>query len=341
MATPLPAIVGKLLSDAGLPVEGAVVSLSGDQTRRTITDSYGNYRFDGLTAASSYTVTPARANFNFNPYNRSLTQINTQTEADFVAAPMNESSNPLDTPEYFVRQQYLDILGREPDEDGFNYWSNQILACGADETCKRTQRITIAAAFFIEQEAQQTASFIYGMYAASVGRAPGFAEYRSDRGQVIGGTNLAAAKRSFSENFVQRPEFVSRYQNAQTSEAFVDALLNSARSSGADLTSERLNLIGIYQSSNVQTQSRASVLRAVADNASLQQSFYNRAFVLTEYFAYLRRDVDQSGYDFWVNVLNNGDPNNYRGMVCSFTTSTEYQKRFGTIVGHSNSECGP
>ena len=85
--------------------------------------------------------------------------------------------------------------------------------------------------------------------------------------------------------------------------------------------------------------SRATVLRAVADNAAFKQSQYNQAFVLTEYFAYLRRNIDQSGYDFWVQVLNTGDPGNYRGMVCSFTTSTEYQNRFSAVVSHGNGEC--
>jgi len=34
-------------------------------------------------------------------------------------------------------------------------------------------------------------------------------------------------------------------------------------------------------------------------------------------------------------VLNNGDDGNYRGMVCSFITSAEYQKRFSQVVSHS------
>ena len=62
------------------------------------------------------------------------------------------------------------------------------------------------------------------------------------------------------------------------------------------------------------------------------------------YFAYLRRDADTDGYRFWLNVLNesgtNGDPVNYRGMVCSFITSAEYQRRFSSVVTHSNAECG-
>ena len=61
--------------------------------------------------------------------------------------------------------------------------------------------------------------------------------------------------------------------------------------------------------------------------------------MLTEYFAYLRREPEQSGYDFWLNVLNDGSPGNYRGMVCSFITSLEYQNRFGLLSSHNNDEC--
>ena len=70
------------------------------------------------------------------------------------------------------------------------------------------------------------------------------------------------------------------------------------------------------------------------------QSEYNASFVLTQYFGYLRRDPDPNGFAFWLNVLSNQAPGNYRGMVCSFVTSTEFQHRFGALVTHHNSECG-
>jgi len=74
-------------------------------------------------------VTPSRANYSFNPFNRSFSQISNSTEAVFTGVMQGDHANPVDTPEYFVRQQYVDVLGREPDEAGFNYWSDQILAC--------------------------------------------------------------------------------------------------------------------------------------------------------------------------------------------------------------------
>jgi hypothetical protein len=62
------------------------------------------------------------------------------------------------------------------------------------------------------------------------------------------------------------------------------------------------------------------------------------AFVLTEYFGYLRRDPETGGYDFWLSVLSNGGA--YRSMVCSFMTSAEYQNHFSQIVSRSNGDCG-
>ena len=76
------------------------------------------------------------------------------------------------------------------------------------------------------------------------------------------------------------------------------------------------------------------MLRQVGEDPSLKSVEYNPAFVLTEYFGYLRRNPEPEGYDFWLNVVTNGDVGNYRGMVCSFITSTEYQQRFSSVVSH-------
>jgi glucose/arabinose dehydrogenase len=332
----------------GAPLAGAVIQLSGSQNRKTITDAGGNYKFNNVETGGFYTVTPARANYNFNPFNRSFSLVGNLTEAAFTGTDIGDNANPLDTAEYFVRQEYVDVLGREPDEAGFNYWSDQINQClsvppasagGSASGCVNTRRRDVAAAFFIEQEAQQTGSFIYDVYAGALGRKPVFAEYTLDRQQVVGGATLDAAKTTYAQALVQRAEFMTKYQNAMTAESFVDALIQNVRASGVDLGSERANLINAYNGSASMIESRAAVVRAVADNAAFKQSQYNAAFVLTEYFAYLRRDPDQGGYDFWLNVLNNGDAGNYRGMVCSFITSEEYQRRFSERVTRSNSDC--
>ena len=64
-------------------------------------------------------------------------------------------------------------------------------------------------------------------------------------------------------------------------------------------------------------------MRAITENVAFKQSQYNQAFVLMEYFGYLRRDPDPDGYKFWLNVLHRSERDNYSGMVCSFITSRE------------------
>jgi len=332
-------VSGRITNSTGAPVAGAVINMSGTQSRKTITDSDGRYEFDGVDTTGFYTVIPVRANYSFNPTNRSFSQLGNRTEAAFTGIGSEDTVNPLETPEYFVRQQYLDVLRREPDEGGFNYWSDQILACGNDGQCVNTRRRDVAAAFFIAEEFQASGSYIYDVYASSLGRRPAFAEYSGDRQQVVGGASLDALKASFARAFVQRDEFVARYQANASADSFVDAQIGNVRSAGVNLSDERDTLLSTYNGGGNIVDSRAAVVRLIADNASFKQSQYNQAFVLTEYFAYLQRDAEPDGYNFWVTVLNTGDPGNYRGMVCSFVTSREYQQRFSSIVSHSNTEC--
>ena len=107
-----------------------------------------------------------------------------------------------------------------------------------------------------------------------------------------------------------------------------------------DLASERAELLGLYNAGGTQDERRGRVVAELADNGRFAFAVLNESFVQMEYFGYLRRDVDANGYAFWLNVLNEGDAGNFRGMVCSFITSAEYQQRFGTVVTSSNAECG-
>jgi len=81
---------------------------------------------------------------------------------------------------------------------------------------------------------------------------------------------------------------------------------------------------------------RAQALRLTAESEYFQLNELNRAFVLMEYFGYLRRnpndapDNNLNGYNYWLNKLNsfNGDYIKSE-MVKAFITSTEYRSRFG------------
>jgi hypothetical protein len=334
-------VSGTITDSNGAPLAGVTINLSGAESREAITDNRGEYSLDDLETNGFYSVAPARANYSFSPANRSFSLLGVHTEASFTAAANADQANAIDTTEFFVRQQYLDFLGREPDQFGLVYWSNQINGCNGDAGCIQTQRINVSAAFFIAQEFQQTGSFIYCVYQGALGRRPLFAEYSFDRQSVVGGGDLESEKQAFATQFVARGEFMQRYQTQIAADSFVDALLQSTRqSSGVDLSAQRDAFISAYNGGVSLLQSRAAVVHAMADNAAFKQSQYNSAFVLMEYFGYLQRDPDVGGYQFWLNALNSAS-GSYPRMVCSFVTSAEYQRRFSSVVTRSNAECGP
>jgi hypothetical protein len=77
------------------------------------------------------------------------------------------------------------------------------------------------------------------------------------------------------------------------------------------------------------TLTRAGVLQRIAEDERFVEAKSNEAFVLMEYFGYLRRDPDESGYQFWLNKLNQFGGNFEQAeMVKAFIVSSEYRGRF-------------
>jgi hypothetical protein len=326
-------VSGRIVDSNGAPVEGAVVRLAGTQNRKFISDANGFYRFDNVETNGFYTVTPSRANYTFSPAVRSFSQIGETTEAAFGATLTSSGFvNPLDTPEYFVRQHYVDFLGREPDEAGFNFWSEQILECGTDTDCSERRRENVSAAYFLSIEFQQTGGLVDGLYRASYGVRPQFGEFMPDtravaRGVEVGRAGweatLEANKQAFVEAFVQRPAFVNAYGN-MANDVFVDTLISHT---GVSFTSgERDALVSGLANG---TLTRSAALRSIAENQRFVNAKFNEAFVMMEYFGYLRRDPDASGYAFWLNKLSEFNGNFERAeMVKAFIVSGEFRDRF-------------
>jgi predicted extracellular nuclease len=327
-------ISGRITDLNGMPIAGAVVNLSGTQNRKFITDANGNYRFDEVETNGFYTVRPTRANYSFSPVERSFSQIGNNTDATFTGSQVAIGVNAIDTPEYFVRQNYLDFLGREPDESGFNFWSDQILSCGSDAGCRERRTINVSAAYFLSIEFQQTGGLVDGLYRASYGRAPRYAEFMPDtgvvaQGVVVGPTDwagrLEANKQAFVAAWVERADFRAAYDGLANG-AFVDALISHAGNSNGGFNGDRDALVNGLNNS---TSTRAGVLRQIAENEGFVRAKRNETFVMMEYFGYLRRDPDQSGYAFWLNKLSefNGDFERAE-MVKAFIDSGEYRARF-------------
>ncbi|MGH9873649.1 MAG: PQQ-dependent sugar dehydrogenase [Pyrinomonadaceae bacterium] len=319
-------------STDGTGVSGAVIRMTGTQTRKTITDANGNYRFDAVQANGVYTVTPSRANFTFSPSERQLSQLGNSTDAPFTGISTGTSNNPLDTPEYFVRQHYVDFLNREPDESGFNFWSDQIISCGADAVCTERRRVNVSAAYFLSIEFQETGGLVNSLYRTSFARRPFFSEFVPDTqivGQdvVVGRTGwenqLETNKQAFLNDWVQRTAFVNAY-GALADDAYVDTLISHT---GVTFTAAERN--ALVNSLVNHTATRAQVLRQIAEDPRFKALKFNETFVMMEYFGYLRRDPDAGGFQFWLDKLNefNGNFEN-ADMVKAFIVSGEYRDRF-------------
>jgi hypothetical protein len=328
-------ISGTITTGGGTPVAGVTLRLSGGTSATAITNNKGYYQFDNVSTDNFYTLAPELANYHFTPSNRSFSLLGNKPDAAFAAAPDNTiGANAIDATEYFVRQQYLDFLGREPDQGGFQYWSNEINRCGTDAACANERRIDVAASFFVEREFQETGAFVNGLYKGSYGYQPTYKQFTIDRAKVVGGMDLDARKTALTEEWVQRDSFRQAYPDSLTPEQFVNKLF--ANAGLVPHTGEWETYVNRLGNGGT----RAQVLRLLAENSEFRTREYNANFVLMEYFAYLHRDPDPEGYAFWLDVLNFREAGNFRGMVCSFITSTEYQKRFSPVVNHNNGECG-
>src|SRR6185295_7770655 len=180
--TAAPASVsGRITTPDGSPLAGVSLSLGGGRDSRVITDANGNYRFTNVETDNFYTLTPTLLNYHFNPESISFSLLANKTDAVFTATRDAVShGNVIDTADYFVRQHYVDFLSREPDESGFNFWSNQILSCGADAGCRERRIINVSAAYFLSIEFQSTGGMVDGMYRVSYGRRPQYAEFMPD-----------------------------------------------------------------------------------------------------------------------------------------------------------------
>jgi outer membrane protein assembly factor BamB len=269
--------------------------------------------------------------------------------------------NPIDQADYFVHHHYLDFLNRSPDQSGLDFWSREITSCGLDQACTELKRINVSAAFYLSIEFQETGYLVERLYKIAFGDATGTStlggahqlqvpivrlhELLPDMQQIGHGVivgqpgwqqRLENNKNTFAFQFGLRARFDARYPTTLTPAQLVNQLFANA---GVTPTSAELaKAIGEFGTAQDtrNAEARGRALRDIAENATLIQQENNRAFVLMQYFGYLRRnpndqpDSDYSGYEFWLTKLNQFNGNYVNAeMVKAFISSDEYRHRFG------------
>jgi hypothetical protein len=269
----------------------------------------------------------------------------TITDDDTTAS----STNPINQSPFFVRQQYLDFLSREPDEGGFNAWLNALNTCpqnifnGPNQPSGCDRIFVSGEGFFRSVEFQLKGIYVFLYYKASFGSpnnpnyVPQYEQFVPDIRRVTGQTSeeVFAKRLKFSTDWVARTEFVNIYASTSNTE-FVNRLLANL---GISLTNpdpdSGVTRDSLIASLNNGTKQRAEVLRLIVESREANAVQNNRAFVAIQYYGYLRRTPEAGGYQAWLNVLNDTTLSpqiRTRTMINGFLNSGEYRLRFGPNV---------
>jgi hypothetical protein len=268
-----------------------------------------------------------------------------------------QPANPIDDSRAFVSQHYHDFLYRQSDQAGEDFWTQQIESCGADALCRQRKRVDVSVAFFLSIEFQETGYLVIRAHKAAFGNIASNPRYeiflRDQRqlgaGVIVGQPGfeqlLDANKQRYLEAFVSRADFIAQFPQGQSAANYVDTLFANVGATPAQ--NERDAAIIAYGAGD--TAGRVAALRSVIQSGSLVNRLYNDAFVLMQYYGYLRRNPDDaldhnfSGYEFWLSKLNQftlpgedaRDESVVLGrvrraeMVRAFIESAEYRQRFG------------
>jgi len=258
------------------------------------------------------------------------------------------ATNVIDDPTIFVGQHYHDFLNRQADASGLAFWTGTITSCGANLQCVEVKRINASAAFFLSIEFQNTSFYVIRLQRVAFGRRSDTAasrlpylEFVRDARRVGEGVvfgdpgseqQLENNKQAYATDVVNSTAFITRFPTTLSAAQFVDALSASAEVTPTAL--ERQVAIDAFGAGG--TAGRVAALRSVTEWSTLTKAELNPAFVLLQYFGYLRRnptdtpDLNDNGYQFWLNKLNQFGGNFIEAeMVKAFLNSTEYRNRFG------------
>ena len=347
------------IAGSAAPLQGVAVGVYGFGPKRllkqTTTDSTGRWSFTGLTLGQTYSFVFIKSGYTFDP--QSFDGVLSSTPyniGNVIATP----ANPIDASDFFVTQHYRDFLGREPDAAGLAFWTNEIESCGFDLQCRQIKRINVSGAFFLSIEFRETGYLVERMYKAAYGDTTEVStglvipiirrqEFLDDtplvRGTVVVGVGnwlaeLEANKAAYAQTFVQRQRFTDAFPSTMSPSAFVAKLNTNV---GGALTQAEADSIAAEMSANMANGSassaRAVALRRVAENAEFDRREKSRAFVLMQYYGYLRRNpndapelnLNYGGWNFWLGKLNGANGDFVRAeMVKAFLDATEYRNRF-------------
>lgn len=258
--------------------------------------------------------------------------------------------NPLESHRFFIWTQYTDFLNREPDNGGMQFYVDIIQGCLGNQECIKASRAAVSANFFRSPEFGGRGGYIANLFNIVFGQRPKTVAELSDLTKVerphynefiadlnfIAGSNDAQVnllKTTLALAWLQRDEVKQKLPSGISNAEFVQRLETTA---GVTLANRNT----LINNLNNNGQSRADVLRAVAESSEVTTKFTLQNFVTMQYIGHLRREPENChgspdpancGYIFHYNRFGPDlDPHLVENLITrGFIESPEYRRRFG------------
>jgi len=306
------------------PEQGGALTREGDKIRLDFQIEDGG-RFDEDGIANGVIVDPGAPGFRqddpatpdcpFDPFKPDADDdgVPDSEEGRLGLDPAVKDNDVFGSNDLFVRQLYRDLLGREADEAGVDYWVAR-MAQGQD----RTQ---MALTFLDSAEFQTRSEWIAELYQSVLGRPADFCGFNYWLQSGFDSMEIAS-------RFLDSSEFQDRY-NSLDNTAFVNQLyLDVLGRSTVDPEG-----LAYWLNALSAGTSRSEVMLGFLQSEEFQSKPDYGVVATLNYIGLLDREPDPAGFEFWFNQLGNGMSE--AEVVGGFLASPEYHDRFLPTAGQA------
>jgi hypothetical protein len=208
----------------------------------------------------------------------------------------------------FAMQMYRDILYREGEGDGIQFWQDRLDA--------GVSRAEVAISFLDSPEFQSGTGAVARLYFGSLGRLPDALgmSFWMDQQQL--GTPLS----QIADAFAISPEFTLEYAGLGNT-AFIESQYQSAL--GRSATVQEQTQWGTQLAAGA---SRGVVLLGLTESIEYKVASDAKVSVALDFLGLLGRPAEQAGFDYWANLQSAGVPE--ITLVGGFIASPEFHDRF-------------
>lgn len=258
----------------------------------------------------------------FSAFSMPLTSVVIADQTSNVVVTSDESREKIYD---FVERLYSVCLGRKAEKEGKEYWADELLE-------RRATGVSCAMGFIFSDEFMNknctNDEYVKYMYDAFFGRTPANEEVDywvsemdsgKSRTDIFTGFANSPEFAAICEDYgVVRGDYLPPYDINQTIQVnlFIDRMYTNVLDRTCDapgmtywtqeLLEKRLTGAGVAQG-------------FIFSEEFINRNLCNEHYIKVLYKAFMGREFDQAGLDYWVGVLDDGDPreNAFNGYVAS------------------------